>query len=273
MRWVILFLLLAAPLRAATPAILCEQVAMQVARETGVPADILGALTLTETGRRQNGVLRPWPWAVNAEGAGTWFDDPRQALDFAAARVAMGRPNVDIGCFQLNFRWHGAHFNSVAEMFDPLVNARYAAGFLRQLYAETGDWRKAAGAFHSRRPDHAARYLTRFDDLRAGLRRTGFEGMTGAGDSYNDFADAVAGMAGDTPLLTPEQFALLTGIDPRSLRGPRRERLMLLGAPLGSTAEGGGAGSLAVLGQARGPLLADAGRGALITMEPVGALQ
>lgn len=267
MRWVILFLILAGPLRAATPAMLCEQVAMQVSAETGVPADVLGALTLTETGRRQDGVLRPWPWAVNAEGAGTWFDDPRQALDFAAARVAAGRPNVDIGCFQLNFRWHGENFGSVAEMFDPLANARYAAGFLRQLYAETGDWRAAAGMFHSRRPADAARYLTRFDDLRAHLRRTGFESLAAAGGSYNDFADAPG--ADGTVSLTPEQFALLTGVDPRSLRGPRRERLMLLGAPLGSGPEGG-AGSLAVLGQARGPLVSGGGRGALVALESGG---
>ena len=267
MRWVILFLILAAPLRAATPAMLCEQVAMQVSAETGVPADILGALTLTETGRRQDGVLRPWPWAVNAEGSGTWFDDPRQALDFARSRVAAGRPNVDIGCFQLNFRWHGENFGSVAEMFDPLANARYAAGFLRQLYAETGDWRAAAGMFHSRRPADAARYLTRFDDLRAHLRRSGFQALTAEGGSYNDFSDAPG--AEDATELTPEQFAMLTGVDPRNLRGPRRERLMLLGAPLGSGPEGG-AGSLAVLGQARGPLLSGGGRGALIALDSGG---
>ncbi len=267
MRWVILLLLLAGPVRAATPAMLCEQVAMQVAAETGVPADVLGALTLTETGRRQDGVLRPWPWAVNAEGAGTWFDDPRQALDFASARVAAGRTNVDIGCFQLNFRWHGQNFGSVAEMFDPLANARYAAGFLRELYAESGDWRAAAGMFHSRRPADAARYLARFDDLRAHLRSRGFEAARDGPGSYNDFTDFAGGDG--VADLTPEQFALLTGVDPRSLRGPRRERLMLLGAPLGSGPQAGN-GSLAVMGQARGPLVMAAGRGALVALEAGG---
>lgn len=263
MRWLFLiwFLVLPAALPAATPAALCEQVAMQVARETGVPVDVLGALTLTETGRRQDGVLRPWAWAVNAEGAGTWFDDPRQALDFAAARVAAGRSNVDIGCFQLNYGWHGRNFGSMAEMFDPLANARYAAHFLHELYAETGDWRAAAGMFHSRRPADAARYLVRFDELRAHLRSRGFAG---------DAAGAVdlAGFAGDDGIasLSVEQFARLTGTDPRRLRGPRRERLMLLGAPLGSSASGGG-GSLAVVGPARGPLLVGGGRGALLALD------
>lgn len=270
MRWLSLVLLiLAGPLRAATPAGLCERVAMQVSAETGVPADVLATLTLTETGRRLDGVLRPWPWAVNAEGAGTWFDDPRQALDFAAARVAAGRTNVDIGCFQLNFRWHGENFASVAEMFDPLANARYAAAFLRDLYAESGDWRAAAGMFHSRRPADAARYLARFDDLRAHLRRDGFAGMKAEGGSYNDFSAAPEeeGLV----VLSDAQFALLTGADPTALRGPRRERVMLLGAPLGSGPAAGGA-SLAVLGQARGPLLATAARGALVALDSGGGL-
>ena len=174
--------------RASQPAAACERAALAVAAETGVPADILGALTLTETGRRRDGVVQPWAWSVNSEGAGTWFDDPARALAFAEDRVAQGRRNLDIGCFQLNYRWHGQHFGSVAEMFDPMQNARYAARFLGELHAETGDWRKAAGAFHSRSPGEAAKYLTRFDSLRAMLQQRGWAGMIGAEQTYNSFA-------------------------------------------------------------------------------------
>ncbi|HRO16336.1 MAG TPA: hypothetical protein PLL33_15120, partial [Paracoccus sp. (in: a-proteobacteria)] len=137
---------------ASQPDAICEQAALRAAAESGVPADILGALTLTETGRRRDGVVRPWAWSVNAEGQGTWFDDSSAALGFARQRIAEGRTNLDIGCFQLNWRWHGKSFASVEQMFDPLANARYAAQFLRQLHAETGDLRAAAGAFHSRTP-------------------------------------------------------------------------------------------------------------------------
>ena len=126
--------------RAEAYASVCEQAALQAAAESGVPPDILTALTLTETGRKLNGRLRPWAWSVNADGAGTWFDEPGEALRFAQDRIDQGRTNVDIGCFQINFRWHGENFASVREMFDPLANARYAARFVSQLHAETGDW-------------------------------------------------------------------------------------------------------------------------------------
>lgn len=153
--------------QAADPAQICEIAAMRAAAEYGVPPDIMIALTLTETGRRLDGRTRPWAWSVNAAGKGSWFGDAAEALAFAEDEVARGQNNVDIGCFQVNYRWHGENFTGVAAMFDPMTNARYAADFVRRLYAETGDWRRAAGAFHSRRPANSARYLAQFDQLRA----------------------------------------------------------------------------------------------------------
>jgi len=217
----------------------CEWAAEQAAQEYGVPADIMGALTLTETGRRLDGLVRPWAWSANAEGEGTWFDDPASAVAFAEDRVAQGRTNIDIGCFQLNFRWHGENFSSVAQMFDPLENARYAARFVRGLYGETGDWRAAAGAFHSRTQVHAQKYLARFDTLRRMLRERGFQDLTDGPETYNSFAAITSGQ-----------------------RKQVRERVMLLGAPLG-TGVTGTPGSLAAIGQGRGATLTRA-RGALL---------
>lgn len=245
--WVILMVLAAAwPAAAAVdpaeqPAAVCEWAAMTAAQETGVPADILATLTLTETGRRRGGVVRPWAWSINAEGAGSWFDDAAEALAFAQDRIDQGRPNFDVGCFQLNYRWHGENFPSVVEMFDPLENARYAARFVRDLYAETGDWRLAAGAFHSKTPANAAKYLARFDDLRVAFLKRGFAGMVGTPETYNQFAMAAP--------VAPDKVARA------------RERLTLLGAPLGS-ARVGLPGSLAVVAQGRGRLIGGA-RGAL----------
>lgn len=245
--WILALLLSSGPAIAVSdpadqPAAVCEWAAMTAAAEMGVPLDILGALTLTETGRRRGGIVRPWAWSVNAEGAGSWFDDPAEALAFAQDRIDQGRLNVDIGCFQLNYRWHGENFPSVVEMFDPLENARYAARFVRDLHAETGDWRRAAGAFHSRTPVHANRYLARFDDLRAVLKAQGFQGLADAPETYNDFA-----MAAPVPA---EKVARA------------RQRLTLLGAPLGSERTGS-PGSLVVVGQGRGPLIGHS-RGALL---------
>lgn len=148
-------------------AALCDSAAVQASRETGVPISVLRAITLTETGRSRNGNFRPWPWTVNMEGAGVWFDNADEAKAYVFRHHARGARSFDVGCFQLNFRWHGQGFSSIEEMFQPLANARYAAGFLSDLYSEMGDWSKAAGAYHSRTPRYANRYRARFDRIRA----------------------------------------------------------------------------------------------------------
>lgn len=157
----------AAPATASDPSQLCDAAAAQASRETGVPLAVLQAISLNETGRRRDGAFRPWPWTVNMEGKGTWFDSAAEALAYAERNRARGARSFDVGCFQLNYRWHGQNFASLEAMFDPLANARYAARFLAELYAEKGDWSLAAGAYHSRTPGFAERYAARFDRILA----------------------------------------------------------------------------------------------------------
>ncbi len=162
--------LLFAPLvAAADPAAICERAIARGAQGSNVPQSVLHAISLTETGRPSGGRLRPWPWAVNREGRGHWFQDRESALAFARASIAEGRRSFDVGCFQINFHWHGHNFPSVEAMFDPDVAAAYAVRFLGDLHAETGNWSAAAGAYHSRTPHFAQIYRNRFDRILAGL--------------------------------------------------------------------------------------------------------
>ena len=152
---------------AGAQAQLCDRAAEIAARESGVPLAVLRTLTRVETGRGRAGGVEPWPWTLNIGGDGAWFEDAAAALAAARRALADGRRNVDLGCFQINHRWHGAEFADLSEMLDPVANARYAARFLRELHAELGDWTAAAGAFHSRNPVHAERYLARYREIAA----------------------------------------------------------------------------------------------------------
>lgn len=143
----------------------CDSAAKVAASGSGVPVDILLALTRTETGRTRNGLTEPWPWAVNMEGRSLWFDTQSEALSYVYDHFKTGARSFDVGCFQINYRWHGAKFASIEQMFEPYANARYAAEFLKSLFDESGDWRIAAGAFHSRTPALADRYIKRFDAI------------------------------------------------------------------------------------------------------------
>ncbi|MCW1933437.1 transglycosylase SLT domain-containing protein [Pararhodobacter zhoushanensis] len=134
-----------------------------------MPVDVLLAIALTESGRQADGRMRPWPWTANAEGRGYWFDTRQEAVDFAHRLLARGQRLFDLGCFQINWYWHGEHFTRPDDLLDPLTAARYAARFLATLHDEFGSWEGAAGAYHSRNPQFANRYRARFSTLRAGL--------------------------------------------------------------------------------------------------------
>ena len=144
---------------------ICEEASEFAASRTGVPTDILRALTRTETGRNSGGGFQPWPWTVNMEGEGAWFATMAEALDFATQNFDRGARSFDIGCFQINYKWHGEAFASIEDMFEPRHNALYAAQFILELYYELGSWSEAAGAYHSRTPEFASGYSDRFSRI------------------------------------------------------------------------------------------------------------
>lgn len=194
--------LLTGPVLGATdPASLCEQAALNAASATGVPLDVLRTIALAESGRSDGGTQRPWPWTVNFGGQGFWYADRAEAELAVDERRALGATNIDIGCFQINHRWHGEAFSGTSAMFDPEENALYAAQFLARLFDETGNWPDAAVAFHSRTPEHADRYRAKLaelsDTLTAGPERI-------AAPRINRFPLLVGGTAGSLGSLVPQ---------------------------------------------------------------------
>ena len=157
------------PVSASPVARLCDRAAAKASRAEGVPLDVLRAISLTETGRASDNGLQPWPWTVNMEGEGHWFASEDAARAYVYSNFKRGARSFDVGCFQINYRWHGKAFRSIDEMFDPYLNAQYAARFLRDLFEEHRDWSRAAGAYHSRTPGFARTYTARFDRIRATL--------------------------------------------------------------------------------------------------------
>lgn len=185
--------------------LLCEAAASQAAQQEGVPLSVLTAISLNESGRKRDGRLRAWPWTVNMEGAGHWFDSREEALQYVLAEFDHGTRSFDVGCFQINYKWHGEQFASIEEMFDPIANARYAARFLKTLYAEQGSWEGAAGAYHSRTPEFADRYAARFVNFRNDL-------LDASGNEIPEIPDIVLAAYG-TPAEAPRvnTYPLLQG--------------------------------------------------------------
>ena len=196
------------PGHAATdPSAQCLTAAADAAKAVGVPYAVLLAVTLVETGQTRDGDFRPWPWTVNNGGEGRWFATKAEAEAQAAVLADQGATNIDLGCFQLNTRWHGENFASLADMLDPGRNASYAATFLASLYDQTGNWSDAAAAYHSRTPEYAEVYRAKFDRVLATLD-AGPAPVAEAEPRANRFPLLVKGTPGQFGSLVPMTDAM-----------------------------------------------------------------
>jgi hypothetical protein len=149
----------AAPGPAEADAAICLRAILDAQERHGIPDNLLLGIGLQEAGTRRDGTLTVWPWAVNAAGEGRLFDTAAEAMAWVRQRQEAGVASIDVGCLQINLRWHPDAFQSLDEGFTPALNADYAARFLRGLYEQTGDWRVAAGSYHSFTPELRDIYL------------------------------------------------------------------------------------------------------------------
>ena len=179
MRWLALFLLvkmspgLAAPWsQPGPPSELCRAASAAAERAAGIPDRLMHAIGVVESGRRDPaGVVAPWPWTINAEGVGSYFATKTEALAAVNALRARGVRSIDVGCMQVNLFHHADAFASLDEAFDPFVNARYAASFLKRLLAQTGSWPAATAGYHSLTPELGEPYARRVLAILNGLEQ------------------------------------------------------------------------------------------------------
>lgn len=128
----------------------CKAIARAAEERHGLPDGILQSISTVEASRIQpDGSYRAWPWTLNDNGKGLFFDDPEQVLDYLDTHMTNPDTSIDIGCMQINTKWHGASFETLDEMLDPASNIAYAAGFLTDLYYAHGSWNDAIRHYHS----------------------------------------------------------------------------------------------------------------------------
>jgi len=139
---------------------LCTRYLPRHERQYGIPVHLLAAIASTESGRyhRALGLNLPWPWTINVEGKGYFFDSKQEAIAAVQKLQSRGFKSIDIGCMQVNLHHHPYAFSSLDQAFDPAYNVAYAAQFLKKNFEDEGSWRKAAGDYHSKTPLYGEQY-------------------------------------------------------------------------------------------------------------------
>lgn len=142
------------------PGQLCRAAIVTAEQTFNIPRGLLGAIGQVESGRvdPSTGAFLPWPWTVDADGDGHFYATKAEAITAVQAFQAAGIQSIDVGCMQVNLLHHPHAFASLGDAFDPPANAAYAARFLNQLHADTGNWGEAAAFYHSTTPALASAY-------------------------------------------------------------------------------------------------------------------
>ena len=161
-----LLLALALPLAAARaqlplpdPGRQCRAAIAAAERGFAIPTGLMAAIGRVESGRRgADGRVDPWPWSIDAEGAGRVFASKAEAIAAVRSLQTAGVRSIDVGCMQVNLLHHPDAFPSLDAAFDPDANVAFAARFLLQLRAAAGSWPQAAALYHSATPALAADY-------------------------------------------------------------------------------------------------------------------
>ncbi len=119
-----------------------------VAHYSGVPADVLFAVALAESGRGAGAARAPYPWTLNIAGEPHYYDSRQAMFDALLNALQQGQTNVDIGPLQLNWHWQHRRLISPWKATEPLYNLKTAADILAKHYARERDWGVAIGKYH-----------------------------------------------------------------------------------------------------------------------------
>lgn len=143
---------------------LCATALREAEQRHHLPPALLASIAKAESGRPITNAadIRPWPWTIDADGTGLFFDSKAAAVAWTRVQAARHR-FIDVGCMQIDLHYHPTAFASLEDAFDPAANADYAARLLLDLYrGEAGaSWDSAVGLYHSHTWSLAAQYRDR----------------------------------------------------------------------------------------------------------------
>ena len=138
----------------------CEKVIETIEDLTDIPKNLLLSIGKSESGRiLKNNKHVIWPWTVNHAGKSLFFDTKKQMKKYVLENVEKNDFNLDVGCMQVNLKWHKNNFKKISDMFAVEPNVSYAASFLLQLKNKHGSWDKAIKHYHSSDPKKNKPYL------------------------------------------------------------------------------------------------------------------
>lgn len=144
----------------ADEAFICMEATTQAEEKYQIQKHLLTSISTIETGQWNEKMQQKmaWPWTINVKGKGYYYKTKDEAIAAANEFRKRGINSFDVGCMQINMKFHGNKFSGLEEAFDPTANVEYAARYLNSLYSRRQNWMQAATDYHSKRPSKARIY-------------------------------------------------------------------------------------------------------------------
>lgn len=144
----------------------CLRAVLRAEKDYQIKSGLLQTIASVESGRWDKKAERrvSWPWAVQVNGKGYYYQSKEEAVKAVQELLDKGINNIDIGCMQINMKYHGEAFENLEEAFEPEKNVRYSARFLRSLYRYNGNnWERTAMQYHSKKIGHGLVYKAKLE--------------------------------------------------------------------------------------------------------------
>lgn len=127
-------------------AIDCPGLIARTEAARNIPRGLLMAIAVTESAL--NG--QPNPFAMNIAGRAYHASGFQDMANVIAANWQRGVRSIDVGCMQVNLKYHGSKFARLTDLLDPATNVNYGASYLITLATDAGSWKDAVMSYHNK---------------------------------------------------------------------------------------------------------------------------
>jgi len=152
----------------------CIRAIYHYEKKYSLPSNMLYSIAVVESGYSASGKgpAYPWPWTINTKGKSYYCSTKSQALRLLKKFIAAGISNIDVGCAQINWRYHKKAFHGKPEnILNPVYNVAYAAHMLHSKYSNNNnDWALSVASYHSGKSSLGRKYAAKVFDTWRDLR-------------------------------------------------------------------------------------------------------
>lgn len=129
------------------PGLYCAQLIANAETRRQIPRGLLMAIAITESGHDDS----PNPYAMNIAGKSHHASGFQEMSNIIASNWRRGVTSIDVGCMQINLKYHGDKFQNLTDLLDSPTNVEYGASYLIKLATERGSWREGVMDYHNKR--------------------------------------------------------------------------------------------------------------------------